>query len=127
MAEKLSARSWEELGYEAKRRQVIREQSDCCNHCGLSEWRGKPIALEIEHKNGIHADNARENLEAICPNCHSQTDTWRGRNKSVRLTDEQIIEALLSNKNIRQALLSLGVAAKGGNYKRASLLKSKLV
>ncbi len=48
-----------------------------CNNCGLGlEWAGKPITLQIEHKNGNHNDNRRENLEFLCPNCHSQTPTW---------------------------------------------------
>lgn len=51
-----------------------------CEHCGLTEWLGKPIPLEIHHKNGIHNDNRLENLELICPNCHAFTDTYAGKN-----------------------------------------------
>ncbi len=54
-----------------------------CNECKLSEWRGKPITIEVDHINGIHNDNRIENLQFLCPNCHSQTDTWRGRNKAI--------------------------------------------
>lgn len=56
--------------------------ADKCNMCGITEWNGKPIVLEVEHKNGIHTDNRLENLELLCPNCHSQTDTFRGKNTS---------------------------------------------
>lgn len=51
-----------------------------CRECGLSEWNGKPISLELEHRNGNSRDNRIENVELLCPNCHSQTTTWRGRN-----------------------------------------------
>lgn len=52
-----------------------------CERCGLSEWRGRPLALELHHVNGDGLDNTLENLLLLCPNCHSQTDTWGGRNR----------------------------------------------
>lgn len=44
--------------------------------CGLSEWYGKPIPLELHHINGDHNDNRLENLQMLCPNCHALTDTY---------------------------------------------------
>ncbi len=52
-----------------------------CSSCGISEWNGKPIALEIEHRDGNSSNNLEENLCFLCPNCHSQTDTYKGKNK----------------------------------------------
>ncbi len=53
-----------------------------CYKCGqLPEWKGKPLTLQIEHKNGKPWDNRQENLEFICPNCHTQTDTFGPKNK----------------------------------------------
>lgn len=56
----------------------------CCESCGLAEWRGAPIAFQLHHINGNGRDNRLGNLALLCPNCHSQTETWGGRNKRVR-------------------------------------------
>ncbi|PYS87966.1 MAG: HNH endonuclease [Acidobacteria bacterium] len=52
-----------------------------CYLCGLTEWNGKPITLQLDHINGAHLDHRLENLRLLCPNCHSQTETFAGRNK----------------------------------------------
>ncbi len=54
-----------------------------CECCGITEWRGTPTPLELDHINGINYDNRLENLRLLCPNCHAQTDTYRGRNKTL--------------------------------------------
>jgi uncharacterized Zn ribbon protein len=54
---------------------------DCCHECGISEWNNKPITLELEHKDGNSENNNEDNLCLICPNCHSQTSTYKGKNK----------------------------------------------
>ncbi|MFL5906835.1 MAG: HNH endonuclease signature motif containing protein, partial [Solirubrobacterales bacterium] len=48
--------------------------------CGISEWFGAPLAVALHHVNGNRMDNRIENLELLCANCHSQTDTYGGRN-----------------------------------------------
>jgi transposase-like protein len=52
-----------------------------CAECGLTEWRGAPIPLELHHVNGDGRDNRLENLTILCPNCHAQTSSWGGRNR----------------------------------------------
>jgi len=53
-----------------------------CNKCGLGEiWNNAKISLQIDHINGDHEDNQIENLRWLCPNCHSQTDTFAGKSK----------------------------------------------
>ena len=50
-----------------------------CECCGRTEWLGKPIVLELHHINGIKDDLRLENLQILCPNCHSFTDNYRGK------------------------------------------------
>lgn len=52
-----------------------------CEMCGLSIWMGQKIRLEIHHINANHKDNRLDNLMILCPNCHSLTDNYRGKNK----------------------------------------------
>lgn len=118
---------FESLSFERLRKRVIYEQNERCNVCGISEWVGKPISLELEHKDGNHHNNTRTNLEALCPNCHSQTATFRGRNKQsnrLLVSDEELLKSMVSNNfNIRQSLIEVGMTPKGGNYKRCYKLK----
>ena len=50
-----------------------------CSNCGIKEWLEKPISIQLDHINGDVKDNRLENLRMLCPNCHSQTDTYGGK------------------------------------------------
>ncbi len=54
-----------------------------CGRCGLSEWQGQKIPLELHHKDGNNSNNEIGNLQLLCPNCHALTDNYRGKNKMV--------------------------------------------
>lgn len=60
-----------------------------CVKCNLTTWLGQPISLELEHKDGDHSNNKLENLELLCPNCHAQTSTYRGR--KLRKKDKTLV------------------------------------
>lgn len=96
-----------------------------CECCGLEEWMGKPIPLEAHHKDGDELNSTLENLQLLCPNCHAMTDTYKGKNIKNRdriVPEEEFVKALREADNIRQALLMLGLTAKGRNYMRANEL-----
>lgn len=51
-----------------------------CECCGIDEWNGKPIKCSLHHKDGNKHNNKIDNLIILCPNCHSQTDTFAAKN-----------------------------------------------
>lgn len=65
-----------------------------CAICGITEWNGKTLSLELDHINGINNDNRLENLRFLCPNCHSQTTTYGSRNQQLNESRYEISEDL---------------------------------
>ena len=65
---------------------LIRERilEPVCAVCGLAYWMQEDIPLELDHKNGDHNDNRKENLQLVCPNCHAQTDTYRVKKEGAK-------------------------------------------
>lgn len=101
-----------------------------CAICGnIGEWNGVSLTLQIDHINGINNDNRKENLRWLCPNCHSQTPTYTGKNKTqkevVNFTIEEAIEALKQTVNVNQATKLLGCAQGGGNWIRLNQIKKE--
>lgn len=86
--------SWNKGVYSTKpisktaiKNKVVRERGYKCQgeNCGITDWHGKPISLELEHIDGNPSNNEDENLLLLCPNCHSQTPTWRrGKLSAIR-------------------------------------------
>ena len=65
----------------AIKKYILEKQNFKCSLCGIYEWCGKPITLELEHIDGDSLNNKEENLCCLCPNCHSQTPTYKAKNK----------------------------------------------
>lgn len=79
-----------------------------CASCGQgSSWNGKPLVLALDHINGKKRDNRIENLRLLCPNCHSQTETFAGRNSKKPLGQKQA--------EIRKAKLDAERSANNGH------------
>ena len=76
------ATSFEDLSSGLKAKRVLEEQNGICLHCGLNKWNDKLLTLEIDHVDGDGQNEVRENLRYLCPNCHSQTPTWRKKKSS---------------------------------------------
>lgn len=62
-------------------KRYLSEKKKGCWKCGITQWNGEKITLELEHIDGNSTNNKEENLALLCPNCHSQTDTYKGRNR----------------------------------------------
>ncbi len=92
-----------------------------CECCGISEWNNKPITLQLHHKDGNHSNNEDENLCLLCPNCHSQTENFCGKNSST-VNDEEFLEALLNSPSICAACRLVGITPNQSSYKRARKL-----
>lgn len=55
-----------------------------CEDCGIIEWRSQRLSMALHHRNGDGLDNRLENLQVLCPNCHSQTETFGSLNSQRR-------------------------------------------
>lgn len=54
-----------------------------CEVCGIKDWNGKQLIMQLDHIDGDPHNHKLENLRLICPNCHCQTETWCGKNKQI--------------------------------------------
>lgn len=59
-----------------------------CEKCGLTEWNGQLLSLHLDHKNGNNLDHRLENLQFLCPNCHSLTTNYCGKSKGISYKNE---------------------------------------
>lgn len=106
-----------------------------CAICGNSGvWNNNPISLQLDHINGVNNDNRLENLRFLCPNCHSQTETFCGKNLSMKTlkekqkiinkgyTDKQL-SAYYKNRKVERPLQEvLESNLKNGNFVSVGVL-----
>ena len=104
---------------------LINIRGNKCECCGLETWLDQPIKLEVHHINGDHSDNRLENLQLLCPNCHSYTDTFCNKSKYEIIPEDRYVEKLQTSSTISEALTKLGLTPAAGNYTRARNLIEK--
>lgn len=81
------------------KKNLIPYKCECCGNEGT--WNGKPLTLQLEHKNGINNDHRIENLTFLCPNCHAQTPSYGGANNAKNKFTERL-PFLLNYKTIKK-------------------------
>lgn len=70
------------IGFPKWAKDKLREiKGNYCAECNIDEWNGKPLSLECDHTDGNPYHNHIDNLRLLCPNCHSQTSTFKAKNK----------------------------------------------
>jgi hypothetical protein len=90
---------------------LIKERGHRCEMCNNTMWNELPITLELEHIDGDKLNNTKDNLKLLCPNCHSQTPTWRRRKvKYKKHTDDDILEAIKTSPSMTATLKKLDLS-----------------
>jgi hypothetical protein len=75
------SRPHEEMGSGSVKKRLLHERGHICEQCGVgNSWQGKPLMVEMDHIDGNNKNNKVDNLRLLCPNCHSQTPTFRAKN-----------------------------------------------
>ncbi len=101
---------------------------EVCSECNLGlMWNNKPIRIQIDHKDGDGLNNLPDNLRFLCPNCHSQTETYAAKNvknekvlkcsnktkiSSSRKPDKDVLQSLVFEKPTTKIAIDFGVSDK---------------
>jgi hypothetical protein len=78
-----SKRDWDTAHVQSIKKWVKEQKNNTCEGCGLNQWNDKPLVMEVDHIDGDVNNNNINNLRVLCPNCHSQTPTWRKRKTKI--------------------------------------------
>ena len=114
------------------RRDVLRKwlmkegRGTTCEICGITEYLGKPLRMQLHHIDGDSKNNSRENLQFLCPNCHSQTPGWSSKRKDTKVSDELLLKTLKESSSVEEALTKLSLVSSAGNYFRVQKLLQKI-
>ena len=118
--DRLQNDKFDTLSPKLKKERIRRDQDGNCDICkNMPIWQGKELNLQLDHISGDRKDNSRSNLRLLCPNCHSQTETFCNIKK---LSDKDILEAAKMDQNIYTLCLSLGLQPSGKAYERVKKL-----
>lgn len=93
-----------------------------CEKCKRTEWEGHPIPLQLHHINGDRTDNRLENLQILCPNCHSQTDNF-SKPKIIKEKNRCIICGKEISRNSKYCCDCYHKTENGKRYKSNELIE----
>ena len=109
---------------ESKRKRILHEQEQSCNICKIPQkWNNKFLSFQLDHISGDRRDESRKNLQMICPNCHSQTDTYCGKN-GTKVTNKEIANALSETVNNHKLCMLLGLNPSMHTYARINKIRN---
>jgi Zn finger protein HypA/HybF involved in hydrogenase expression len=98
-----------------------------CDDCGISSiWNGKELILHLDHIDGNSYNNKRDNLRMLCPNCHSQTSSYCGKNRTnMNLSDADYLENIPKYNNVGEMMKALNRRPQGHHYRKVAELMEK--
>lgn len=111
------------------KKRLLLERGHQCQKCNNSFWNEIPITIELEHIDGDVTNNKDDNLLLLCPNCHSQTKTWRrkkSKNKGPKHSEEEMISVIKSSHCLNDCLKKLNLKWGSGNTILKVMEKNKI-
>jgi hypothetical protein len=108
---------------------LISKRGHKCEKCFNEEWLGKSITLELEHIDGNTKNNDESNLLLLCPNCHSQTPTWRRKktkNQYRKYTTEEYLKAIETSASMNECLRKLDLKWNSGQTVLKIMIEHKV-
>lgn len=106
------------------RRNILKNE---CELCHITEWKGKKLVMHMDHIDGNNRNHKRENLRMLCPNCHSQTPTYSGKDRTnvnyYKLSESEIKNAVESSFTYEEVYRKLNVY---GHLGSAEKLKNQI-
>lgn len=108
--------------------QILIEQNNKCLHCKIEQcWNNQFLVFQLDHIDGNRGNDNRDNLRLLCPNCHSQTETFGGKKnrKEVKISEFEFLKAIKETKSLRQALNKLNLPLQQKFFDEAKKIKEK--